>query len=54
MCLLSQPVGNAGGYSYLYIVDDMYANREPRIYKDHCPTLRSERYGLKVIREDIS
>ena len=50
MCLNSQPVGNMGGYSYLYIVDDMYANREPRLY-ENCPTIRSERSGLKVIEE---
>lgn len=31
------------------IIDDMYANREPRVYKEYSPTLRSERQGLKVI-----
>ena len=31
-----------------YILDDLYANREPRLYEE-CPTLRSERSGLKVI-----
>jgi hypothetical protein len=31
-----------------YILDDLYANREPRLYTE-CPTLRSERFGLKVI-----
>lgn len=50
MCLNAQPVGNTGGYSYLYIVDDLYANRDPRLYEE-CPTLRSERFGLKVIEE---
>lgn len=30
------------------IIDDMYANREPRIYDEYSPTLRSERHGLKV------
>jgi hypothetical protein len=33
-----------------YILDDLYANREPRLYTE-CPTLRSERSGLKVIEE---
>ena len=30
------------------IIDDMYINREPRVYEDTCPTLRSDRQGLKV------
>ena len=34
----------------VYILDDLYANRDPRLYID-CPTLRSERFGLKVIEE---
>lgn len=34
----------------VYILDDLYANRDPRLYTD-CPTLRSERFGLKVIEE---
>ena len=34
----------------VYIVDDLYTNREPRLYVE-CPTLRSERFGLKVIEE---
>ena len=34
----------------MYIVDDLYANRDPRLYTE-CPTLRSERFGLKVIEE---
>lgn len=33
------------------IIDDMYANREPRVYKEYSPTLRSERQGLKVFEE---
>ena len=33
------------------IIDDMYANREPRVYKEYSPTLRSERQGLKVIEK---
>ena len=31
------------------IIDDLYANREPRIYNDYSPTLRSERFGLLVV-----
>lgn len=34
----------------VYILDDIYANRDPRLYTE-CPTLRSERFGLKVIEE---
>lgn len=34
----------------VYILDDLYANRDPRLYTEY-PTLRSERYGLKVIEE---
>ena len=30
------------------IVDDTYKNRPPREHEDHCPTIRSERSGLKV------
>ena len=30
------------------IIDDMYGNREPRVYDETAPTLRSERTGLKV------
>lgn len=54
MCVLSQPVGNAGGFSYLYaveqpmLIDDTYGYDGTRLYKDYCPTLRSERHGLKV------
>lgn len=31
------------------IIDDIYNSRKARIYKKYSPTLRSERYGLKVI-----
>lgn len=31
------------------IVEDFYQNREPRVYSDASPTLRSERTGLKVV-----
>ncbi|MEG2687750.1 MAG: DNA (cytosine-5-)-methyltransferase [Clostridia bacterium] len=30
------------------IIEDFYANRKPREYADTCPTLRSDRSGLKV------
>lgn len=33
MCLTSQPVGNAGGQSYLYIIDDSYKNRQSEFTK---------------------
>lgn len=33
------------------IVEDFYQNREPRMYSDVAPTLRSERTGLKVVDE---
>lgn len=36
------------------IIDDLYANREIRVYEDYAPTLRSERSGLKVVEERIS
>ena len=35
------------------IIDILYANRSPRIYKDYSPTIRSERIGLLVINENI-
>lgn len=34
----------------VYILDDLYANRDLRLYTE-CPTLRSERFGLKVVEE---
>ena len=43
MRCLSQPIGNSGGYSYLYLVDDIYNHREPRIYENYSPTIRAER-----------
>lgn len=54
MCLTAQPLGNAGGYSYLYLVDDTIGfHSEPKIYKDYSPTLRANRFGLKIVeRED--
>ena len=35
------------------IIDDMYANRTPRIYTDYAPSLRSERVGLKVAEPNV-
>lgn len=32
-------------------VDDLYANREPRLYDEEIPTMRSGRTGLKVAVE---
>jgi DNA (cytosine-5)-methyltransferase 1 len=31
------------------ILERFYANREPRVYDEACPTLRSERTGLEVV-----
>lgn len=37
------------------IIDDLYENRDKRVYEEYAPTLRSDRYGLKVLeRETIS
>lgn len=36
----------------VFIIDDLYANREPRVYVDYSPSLRSERSGLKVVRSN--
>lgn len=36
-----------------FVVDDMYKNREPRVYGETAPTLRSERVGLKVVEPFI-
>lgn len=33
------------------IVEDFYANREPRTYDKIAPTIRAEREGLKVIED---
>ena len=35
------------------VIDDTYANRQPRVYEDYSPALRSEREGLKTIEQDI-
>lgn len=31
------------------VIDDTYANRQPRVYEEYFPALRSEREGLKTI-----
>lgn len=55
MCLNAQPVGNMGGYSYLYVVDegicidDTQGFDGVRFYNGYIPTLRSQRSGLKVV-----
>ena len=38
-----------GGCKQPMIIDDTYANRQPRLYEDYSPALRSEREGLKTI-----
>lgn len=41
-----------GGDREPKIIDDTYANRDPRIYAEHSPTIRSEREGLKVLEQN--
>lgn len=38
-----------GGGRQPHIIDDTYANREPRVYEEYCPTIRSGRSDLKVV-----
>ena len=52
MACLAQPVGNAGGFSYLYLIHDTYKNREPRLYDNYSPSIRAERQGFKVITDE--
>lgn len=35
------------------IIDDTYANREPRIYDEYSPALRAERSGFKTVDYDL-
>ena len=42
-----------GGNRQPKIVEDFYKNREPRVYNETSPTLRSERTGLKVVEPFI-
>ena len=37
------------GNSYLYLVDDTYKSRQPRVYKEKSPSIRSRRHGFKVV-----
>lgn len=54
MALLSQPVGNAGGNSYLYmIIDDTQGFDGVRIYRDYAPSLRANRSGLKTMENNL-
>ena len=41
-----------GGNRMPLIIDDLYENRKPRIYKEYSPSLRSERNGLKVLEDE--
>ena len=52
MACLAQPVGNSGGFSYLYLVDDTYTDRKPRFDDQYSPAIRAERQGFKVITEE--
>ena len=47
---------NGGGTQQIkvLIIDDLYENRPIRVYEDYSPTLRSERIGLKVIKNVIN
>lgn len=36
-----------------FIIDDMYSNREPRIYEEYSPAIRAERHGLKVVEKPV-
>ena len=52
MACLSQPIGNLGGNSYLYLIDDTYKSRPSRVYKEKSPSIRAGRHGFKVIHND--
>ena len=52
MACLSQPIGNLGGNSYLYLVDDTYKSRQPRVYKEKSPSIRAARHDFKVIQNE--
>lgn len=55
MCLTEQSLGNTEGYSYLYLVDDTRGfSPEPLIYTDYSPTLRANRFGLKIVERKDS
>lgn len=45
-------ITDKGNYLNL-IIDDFYICKERlKVYKDVCPTILSERYGLKVIKRN--
>lgn len=48
---LTAAMGMGGGYIPC-VVEDFYTNREPRIYIEYSPTIRSERFGLKVVQNN--
>lgn len=52
MACLSQPIGNLGGNSYLYLIDDTYKSRQPRVYKEKSPSIRAARHDFKVIQNE--
>jgi len=35
----------------MIVIEDFYKNRPIRLYKDICPTIRSERHGLMTMKE---
>ena len=54
MALLSQPVGNAGGNSYLYmIIDDTQGFDGGRCDPDYAPSVRANRSGLKTRENNL-
>ena len=45
--------GKSDGKYLNLIIDDFYICKERlKVYKDVCPTILSERYGLKVIKRN--
>lgn len=34
----------------ILLVDDLYKVREPYVYTNYCPTLRAQRFGLKIVK----
>ena len=44
---------SGGGHEPKIIVDDMYANRDIRVYNRYSPSIRSERQGLKTVEEKV-
>jgi len=49
MCLLSQPVGNAGGYSYLYLVDKLEKTNKIMVVGNYMP---SNHDASRIVDED--